>query len=67
MMQIAQAMNFAKVQGKLPGSLNKLVEEILNPKIRWEQVLERFMENCNQDDFTWLVPDRRFLHQDMYL
>ncbi len=67
MMQIAQAMNFAKAQGKLPGSLNKLVEEILNPKIRWEQVIERFMENCNQDDFTWLVPDRRFLHQDIYL
>ncbi len=67
LMQVAQAKNFAKAQGKLPGSLNELVEEILNPKIRWEQVLERFMENCNQDDFTWLVPDRRFLHQDMYL
>ncbi len=67
MMQVAQAKNFAKSQGKLPGSLNELVEEILNPKIRWEQVLERFMENCNQDDFTWLEPDRRFLHQDMYL
>ncbi len=67
MMQIAQAMNFAKAQGKLPGSLNELVEEILNPKIRWGQVLKRFMENCNQDDFTWLVPDRRFLHQDIYL
>ena len=67
MMQVAQATNFAKSQGKLPGGLNELVEEILNPKIRWEQVLERFMENCNQDDFTWLVPDRRFLHQDIYL
>ncbi len=67
MMQIAQAMNFAKAQGKLPGSLDELVEDILNPKIRWEQVVERFMENCNQDDFTWLVPDRRFLHQDIYL
>jgi predicted metal-dependent peptidase len=67
LMQIAQAMNFAKAQGKLPGSLDELVEEILNPKIRWEQVLERFMENCNQDDFTWLVPDRRFLNQDIYL
>ncbi len=67
MMQVAQAMNFAKAQGKLPGSINELVEEILNPKIRWEQELERFMENCNQDDFTWQMPDRRFLNQDMYL
>lgn len=67
MMQIAQAMNFAKAQGKLPGSIDELVDEILNPKIRWEQELERFMENCNQDDFTWQVPDRRFLNQDMYL
>ena len=67
MMQVAQAMNFAKAQGNLPGSINDLVEEILNPKVRWEQVVERFMENCNQDDYTWLVPDRRFLHQNMYL
>jgi len=67
MMSVAQARAFAKARGKMPGSLEELIEEILNPKIRWEQVLQRFMECCCQDDFSWQVPDRRFLYLDMYL
>lgn len=67
MMQLAQARAFAKGQGKLPGSIDKLIEETLNPKISWKQILQRFMESCSQDDFSWQVPDRRFLHLDIYL
>jgi predicted metal-dependent peptidase len=67
LMALAQAHAFAKAQGKLPGSIDELVGEILNPKVRWEQVLQRFMENCSQDDFSWQAPDRRFLYLDVYL
>lgn len=67
LMDIAQAKAFAKGQGKMPGDLEEVISEILNPKIRWDQVLQRFMENCSQDDFSWMVPDRRFLSYNMYL
>ncbi len=64
---LAQARQFAKSQGKLPGSIDEFVEGLVNPKVRWEDVLRRFMETCSMDDFSWQVPDRRFLGYDMYL
>lgn len=67
LMQIAQAKNFAISQGNMPANIKAVIEELLNPKVRWEQVLQRFMETCAQDDFSWQAPDRRFLNSDMYL
>ena len=67
LMSVAQARAFAKGCGKMPGDLDRFVEELVNPKVSWEQLLQQFMERCIQDDFTWESPDRRFQYLDMYL
>lgn len=67
LMSIAQARNFAKKQGNMPGALDEAIEAILNPQMNWGQILQVFMENCCQDDFSWQVPDRRFLGRGVYL
>lgn len=67
LMAVAQARAFAKGRGSVPGDLDEMITELLDPKVRWDQVLQRFMENCSQDDFSWQLPDRRFLYLDMYL
>jgi hypothetical protein len=64
---LANAIEFARMQGKLPASIEEMVKEILSPKIRWQDILRRFMEMCDQDDFSWLSPDRRFLNNNVYL
>ncbi len=66
LMEIAQAMNFAKSQGQMPAGLEADIKEILDPKIRWEQRLQEFMEQCNQDDYDWTQRDRRLMHLNMY-
>jgi predicted metal-dependent peptidase len=67
-MEVSQARAFAHAQaGLLPGDMERAVEQLLNPKIRPEEVLQQFMEQCAADDFSWLSPDRRFLNHGMYL
>ena len=47
-------------KGDLPGSLKKLVEEILEPKVDWPTALSRWVgENGKRGDFTYGRPSRR--------
>ena len=49
--------------GSIPGSLESLIDDILNPKIPWQQILRNFFELNAQDDYDWDKPSRRYLHQ----
>ena len=64
---LAQAATIAKNTGKLPGTLARLVDEILNPKVDWREVLRRFIENTTRQEYRWTPPNRRFVHQGLYL
>lgn len=63
----AQAAMVAKQCGKLPGKLSMLVENIVNPRIPWGDVLRRFIEQYSRDDYSWLQPSRRFIGDGIYI
>lgn len=58
---LVQAATLAKQRGKLPGSLNFLVKQMLRPKVRWQDVVDRFVTEVIKDDYDFSRPDRRFL------
>lgn len=58
--QIAQAAQAAKMQGKLSGALAELVAAILQPPTPWYDILERYMTAFTAQDYTWARPNRRF-------
>jgi predicted metal-dependent peptidase len=64
---INQAAESARKAGKLPGSLESILDEIKEPKVCWKQVLARFLRSNNTDDFSWQKPNRRFIGQGLYL
>jgi len=64
---IAQAAATAKNQGKLPGALKEFVDNILEPKVRWQDKLRRFMETVSQNDYNWNRPNRRHIQRGLYL
>ena len=68
-MQVAvqQAAEAAKAQGKLPASLESIIEGITEPKVDWKTVLARFLRSNNKSDFSWAKPNRRFIANGMYL
>ncbi len=67
LLDLAQARQFARKQGNLPGLIDGYVEGIVNPKIRWQDELQRFMEECDAADWTWLKPQRHMLAYNVYL
>ena len=63
----AQAAQAARSQGKLPAGLERMVDEILNPKVDWISMLQRFMMTAAKSDYSWSRPNRRFIHAGLYL
>jgi predicted metal-dependent peptidase len=64
--EIAQAAQAAKAQGKMPGGLAKIVADLIDPGTPWFEILERYMTNMTRGDYSWARPNRRFL-QHAYL
>ena len=57
-----QAMNAAKEAGKLPAALQRLLGDILEPKLSWKQVLREFVVSCSgKDESSWRRLNRRRL------
>lgn len=65
--QLAQALQIAKQQGKLPGGFERLVEEILEPKIHWKEKLARFVTEVSVNDYSFSKPNLRYLHSGFIL
>lgn len=64
---VAQAAQAARMMGKLTTNQAKLVDEVLNPKVDWRDVLQRFVERCRTDRRSFARPNRRFLSQGLYM
>jgi predicted metal-dependent peptidase len=65
--RVAQAAQSAKMMGKMSAGLERLVGDLLAPKVDWRDVLRRFVEKCKSDQRSWARPNRRFLSQNIYL
>jgi predicted metal-dependent peptidase len=63
--RVAQAANVARMAGKLPASLERFVDEILNPKVPWQSLLREYMTRICKDNESWSRRNRRF--QNVYL
>jgi predicted metal-dependent peptidase len=64
---VKQAAQAAKAAGKLPGDLERAVTDVLNPMLPWKEILSRFLDTCARNDFSWFPPNRRYVHQGIYL
>jgi predicted metal-dependent peptidase len=65
--RVAQAAQAAKMMGKMSANMQRVVGELLQPKVDWRDVLRNFVEKAKNDSRTWARPNRRFLAQGMYL
>jgi predicted metal-dependent peptidase len=64
---VQQAAQQAKAAGKLPGSMDRLIENTINPRLPWQDLLRRFVNCSKRSDYSWLPPSKRFLGQGLYL
>jgi len=64
---LAQAATRARSMGDLPAGLARMIERLLSPKLNWRQLLNRFIQASARYDYAWMPPNRRYLHQNLYL
>jgi len=62
-----QSAKLAKQSGKLPSSIERIVDEMVNVITPWHEKLERYMTSKVRDGYSWNRPNRRFVGQGMYL
>jgi predicted metal-dependent peptidase len=65
--KVAQAAQAAKMMGKMSANMQRLVDEVLQPKVDWRDVLQRFLVKCRNDQRSFSRFNRRFIAQGMYL
>ena len=47
--KVAQAAQAAKMMGKLSANMQRFVDEVLQPKVAWQDVMRRFVEKVKTD------------------
>lgn len=57
---VQQAALGAKAKGQLPAEAERYVEELLNPKLPWPEILRQFLTATAKDDYSWARPNRRY-------
>jgi len=65
--KVAQAAQAAKMMGKMSAGLQRLVDEVLQPRVDWREVLQRFLVKAQTDQRTFARFNRRFIAQGLYL
>jgi len=53
--------------GKMPASLQRLVDDLVEPKINWRDLLQQNIQSCITDDFTWMRPNRKHMYGGIFL
>ena len=62
-----QALNLAKAQGKAPGAVEETIRDAHRSALDWRSLLRRYMTDAAARDYSWSVPNRRFIDSGLYL
>ena len=65
-MVISEAQRFERTQGKLPSSIENIINKIRQPEINWREYLSKFVTSCIGDKRVWLPPNRHYVWSGNY-
>jgi predicted metal-dependent peptidase len=64
---VAAALASAKMQGKLPANLERLLSEIVDPTVPWQEHIRSFFaRKVGSGGYDWRKPDRQLILRDIY-
>ena len=62
-----QALNIARAEGKVPGLIQETVKGAHASALDWRTLLRRYMTDAARSDYSWSLPNRRFIDSGLYL
>jgi len=66
-MRVTQAVQSAKMQGKMPGHLESLIDDLLEPKLEWHEILRDFVLSSAKNNYVLIPSNKKHLWRDIYL
>jgi len=60
---LVKAATQAKMEnqaGSIPGEIARAIDDLINPKLNWKDLLQRFVNSVSKEDYSWRLPNRRF-------
>lgn len=58
---VKQAHQTAKMQGKLPAGLDRIISDLVEPKASWREILQHFVNTAARNDYSWAKLNKRYL------
>ena len=65
--KVVQAASVAKMAGKLPGHLAELIDNLVDPKLNWKEILREYIQKSVKNDYRRMPPSKKFLWMPLYL
>jgi predicted metal-dependent peptidase len=66
--KMAEILERANHKGKLPGGMQRMFKDLLEPQVSWlEQIETTIRRTTGNGGRTWRIPERRFQSMDLYL
>ena len=62
-----QALNIARAEGKVPGQVEETIQGAHASRLDWRTLLRRYMTDAAKSDYSWSLPNRRFIDSGLYL
>lgn len=62
-----QAEKIAAAQGKLPGSMQRTIDQLNVSRVDWRSLLRRFVQEQVRADYSWTRPNTRYLCSGLFL
>lgn len=57
---LQQAVQMSKGRGDMPGGMGRFVDDLLNPKVPWWELVRNWLREQASDDWNWMKPNQYF-------
>ena len=61
-----QAQMAGKAAGEIPDEIERMIDKLLNPKLPWQIILHKFLDQRVKEEYSWARKNRRY-PSDTYL
>lgn len=65
--KLIRAATAARMQGKLPGTVDQFIKDLLEPKLDWKMILRDLITSLTRSDFRLFPVSKRHLWRNIYL
>ena len=64
---VSAAQQVKRSKGDLPAYLEQMIKDRYQPELSWKEILQQFVSYCFGGSRQWLPPNRRHIHQGLFL